>query len=355
MPASPNEQALRRARAGRMRRLSTHALALAHPDPRLSTAVENAKRAVVEQLDASAPPAGLIEAFAALVIGDHALARAAIDAWATHHAAAGPAAGPVGAWATARYFGWTGDAGGARTWLPAAVAALQALAGAALATRRDESPAPGDLVPGPSIPELSRDLLALAEALGDAPAAQTLRGLARGADPNRSADGATTGLISPVVRTSLEDLLDGRTDAGIAGWTGLALDPPPGSLPALLAILAAGVLGIDPDADRGRIRMRLHVPAAWPTWSATNIRIGESSLDLRVQRDVRTVEITVEQTAGPLPLTLILEPTVQSAIGDVLVDHAPATLALRPYPDRVVAPVQLVLDAPRILTLTLNR
>src|SRR5690606_2375401 len=134
----------------------------------------------------------------------------------------------------------------------------------------------------------------------------------------------------------------------------IAADDSPGVRDWIVPLLSAGLLGIDPDSERGRLRIRLHVPAAWPEWGASNIRIGDASVDLHIQRDVHSVRISADQTAGALPLTLILEPTVHAPVSACFVDTQPADLALRATADHVIVPVQLALDAPRELAIELE-
>jgi hypothetical protein len=153
--------------------------------------------------------------------------------------------------------------------------------------------------------------------------------------------------------TILNGLLAGRTDESVAAWETLVGTDRDEERDWIVPLLAAGILGIDPDAERGRLRLRLHVPAAWLRWGAENIRIGDAAVGLRIERSAARIAITAEQSSGALPLTLILEPTVHAPVEQCFVDGQPADLALRPLPDRVIVPVQLALDAPRELRIEL--
>lgn len=366
MPAG-DERARDRARAAQRRRLRTHALALTHDDARLCDAVENAKEllAAVEPGMTGMPPAAVVSG--ALAMGEFEQARATIDAMFDEavDAVRDSNKALVRACQAGRFHAWTGDAHAATSWLEPAVRAVEGI-------ESDVTPL------------IARDLLALAEAHGDHAAASRLRPRMRGADPDRSADAALlriaeddradrdgtvgTGPLPPRTATMLGHLLAGRTDAGIAGWTALAAKhaaeagKPDGraaecvGTDALMVpwVVAVGILGVDPDAARGRIRFRLHVPRAWPHWGATNIRVGDAFLEVRVSRGANSIEIHVEQTDGPLPMTLILEPVVHSAITAARVDGKPAELAVRNRGDAMVVPVQLVLDASRSLVLDLE-
>lgn len=352
--------ASRRAHIARARRLRTDALAFVHADPRLVRAVEDAKTAVIaprrgddDGAAQDSPEAGAADALlacAALVLTEHDTARALIDGIV--NACAGNAEGDVAcltaAWLAARWYAWTGRAAASLPWLEPVAACLARPGGAA-----PRAPAPADLRR-----LVARELIALAEAGPDAGLRRQVRQLAGGADPARSADAVLGLLPAPLrpvdPRTVLEDLFAGRTTEGAAGWTTLALAGSAEADAWLVPLLVAGVLGCDPDAERGRLRLRLHVPEAWPAWGVDRLRIGDAAIELRVERDAGNVEITADQVSGPLPLTLILEPTVHAPVAAALVDGRPAELALRPLADRVVAPVQLVLDAPRQLTLRLG-
>jgi hypothetical protein len=109
------------------------------------------------------------------------------------------------------------------------------------------------------------------------------------------------------------------------------------------------LLGPEPDAARDRITLRVELPAGWSRWSARNLRMGDSAFDVALSRLDGGVQVDVEQSEGALPATLILETTVRAPIAAVEIDGHHADLTLQPSADRVIAPVQLVLDAPRTL------
>lgn len=339
MPVKRADAAARDAHA---RRLRTHALALEHPDPRLVEAVERAKASLLDAA-AGAPACAL----AAIVVGEWDQAVAAIERLLDPPGRAQSGVIPAGL--ISQLYAWSGDAPRVRPWVARGLAALE---------RAAES---GDRR------VIAREMLALAEATGQPDAARRLRTIAGGADPHRSggdvllremavmdaARAASHARAAASLARMAEAFTAGQTDEAAKAWTECALADDEGD-PTLLPFLAAGLLGLDPDAERGRIRARLHVPVAWPQWSVTAIRTGEALFEIRVSRDERRVEIRTEQTDGPLPLTLILEPTVHAPIRAARVDGQKADLAYRPYPDRVVAPVQLVLDQDRTLTLELD-
>ncbi|MHB1168458.1 MAG: hypothetical protein ACYC28_04155 [Longimicrobiales bacterium] len=343
---------------GRIHRLRTDALALHHPDSGLVAAFDGAREqagiAVRDEGDA-APPRRVVAferaalaAYAALAVGAFDQARTRVAALAAERS------GVVIGWLIGRYYAFTGDAE-ATQWLQPAVEALHvasSMPGTIPEARKHRDPL---------IAVVARELIATAEASADTDLAGMVRKLAQGAEPTRSVDAilrrladvsAAEGERRP--RQALTALFDGRTDDGVAIWESIVSDDTPGLRDWIVPVLSAGILGIDPDTERGRLRLRLHVPTAWPDWAATNIRLGDASVDLRIQRDARTVRITADQTAGALPLTLILEPTVHAPVSACFVDAHPADLALRATADHVIVPVQLALDAPRELTIELE-
>lgn len=344
-------------RSGRLHRLRAEALAFEHPDASLAGAFDAAREraiAPVRDEQGAAPPTRVLafeqaalSAFAALVIGDHDLARTRIAA------IAGERAGLLTAWLIGRYYGYTGDPQAA-SWLRPAADALALADTIGIGTG-------GQAHHDPLLPVVARELIAIAETTGDPDLATMVRRLAGGANPATPVDTVLERLAN--VSTSAGDdgperalnaLLGGRTNDGIAGWETLARAGRTRAREWVLPLLAAGILGIDPDAERGRLRLRLHIPAAWPRWGAGSIRMGDAAVDLHIERDDSSITISVDQVRGALPITLILEPTVHAPVEACLVDGQAADLALRSFPDRVIVPVQLVLDAPRELRISLG-
>lgn len=124
-----------------------------------------------------------------------------------------------------------------------------------------------------------------------------------------------------------------------------------------LAILefVHGVLGIEPDAPRQRLRLRPRLFTLPDGVHVRGVRFGDGSVCLRAHRTVEdgleTVTIHIEQTAGALPVTVLLEPVVAGTVVAARVDTRPAELSPRPGGDMVIVPVQLVLDGRRTLEL----
>lgn len=346
------------ARQGRLSRLRAEALAFSHPDPHLVEAWVAARDSAVTPLREQggyAAGSRLIQfeeaalaAFSALAIGAREQARTRIAALAAERS------GLVIAWPIGRYYALTGDLE-ATSWLRPALEALRFSDSVAV-----QSMPQGRGQRDPLLPLVAYALLPLAEATGDRELATSARQLAAGADPGQSVDSVLCRLadISPAGRgrplEALSGLFEGETEAGASTWETILRASADGEGSWIVPILVAGILGLDPDADRGRLRLRLHAPAAWPSWSAENIRVGDATITVSIQRDDESVAIRADQTAGAMPLTLILEPTIQAPVAACFVDDTPADLAVRPSARHVVVPVQLALDAPRELRIALG-
>jgi hypothetical protein len=118
--------------------------------------------------------------------------------------------------------------------------------------------------------------------------------------------------------------------------------------------LVLDILGADPDASRGRIRLRPVLPAAWDHFEVRNLPMADARIRIRTARRGNVVKIEIEQTDGAIPIRAILEPVVQaSALVGATVDGQPASLIARPLGDRIQVPVQLALDHTRRLVLEL--
>lgn len=122
----------------------------------------------------------------------------------------------------------------------------------------------------------------------------------------------------------------------------------------VFTLLAHELLAPQPDAARERLTLHVVLPDGWQAWSAHNLRMGDAAFDIVMTRIETGIEVVTEQTEGAVPATLVLETTVRAPVTRVEIDDRPAELALRPYPDRVVAPVQLALDAVRTVRVFLD-
>lgn len=159
---------------------------------------------------------------------------------------------------------------------------------------------------------------------------------------------------------------DGRTRTAFDAWSGLAaagIDPGRGlwtgaaglddavATARVLNGFVYGLLGAEPDARRHRLRLRPQLPEAWDSADVLRIRMGEASLSLRFRREGALQRFEVEPEAGPVPVRVILEPALPGRLRAAHIDGVAAELDPRPFGERVLAPVQLVVDHPRIVEL----
>ena len=365
----------------------------------LDHAVTWATARVRAPLGRGVPPAGedtFWMGLGALALGDGAGALAAVGALARAQAptlkgSLGDSV-PTGALATllaARYTLLTGDAAPARDAVlgltPEALArhrnatdatgwavwglALEMLADAARHAadddefRRLRNAATLPVLPTPG-GERRTVRLPMAGQAAETPAGSLLRLLLGGAAPGAKAPPS----LPPSTHLGCwAHILWGNVDEGYAAWRGLlgqgmtgqpygrgAWDPPsapPGRNPAaakLLAGLAYGLLGLEPDAPSGRIRVAPAMPRVVTRFQVRQLRVGEARFTLRWARDGAVHRIHLEPTHGRVPPMVILEPSFPlSRIDAVRVDGAPAALEAWSRKGRSGVQVQLPLDGLR--------
>ena len=119
-----------------------------------------------------------------------------------------------------------------------------------------------------------------------------------------------------------------------------------------ISAFAGDILGYAPDAYKGRLRLRPDFPQRWNAATVRNIHMGDSLIQLQYEQEAGCMRFRVEQVAGAVPVTLIFEPLLTERIESVSVDGVPADLNISVVGGRVVAPVQIVLDAARHVELT---
>jgi hypothetical protein len=117
----------------------------------------------------------------------------------------------------------------------------------------------------------------------------------------------------------------------------------------LICDVAFNVLGIEPDASRGRLRLRPRLDR-FEEIEAHNIRFGDGSVSISASHTGESIVVRIEQEAGAVPITLLLEPFVISPM-TADVDGSPADLTPRTVDNGTILPVQLVLDQARTLTI----
>lgn len=110
-----------------------------------------------------------------------------------------------------------------------------------------------------------------------------------------------------------------------------------------------GMLGYQPDAEKGRLQLRPKFPSAWSFAHVENIRVGDALVSLRFERAESYLKYELEQVSGSMPVRLIFAPVVSMPFAKVLVDGVEAHLNISSVSGDVVAPVQIMLDARRVV------
>lgn len=108
-------------------------------------------------------------------------------------------------------------------------------------------------------------------------------------------------------------------------------------------------LGYQPDAEKGRLRLRPKLPSTWSFANVQNIRVGDALVDLRYEHNERVTRYQIEQVSGAMPVRLIFEPVLTVPFSRVLIDGNDAQLNIAVSGSEIIAPVQIMLDAPRVV------
>lgn len=321
-----------------------------------------------------------------LIAGDMDGARSALESAVVDTASAAEQSAFV--LAHARHLAWTGGAGPLSERRDDVVRALEHLA----ADDPDERAAAPDDTPSRLALDVAavREGAVLAEALsGQADLAARLAGRARRARPAfgrwlercREVDdeeaglavalGATDTLLpgAPVgtagriarawgaleagrVREGAEAL--GTASSALLGEAGRG-SLPPRSAALFLCAVALGLVGTSPDATRDRMVLRPRLAADLLPFSARRIRAADALFDLTVTMDAERWVALIEQSAGGVPLQVVLQAWLASpAYREIRVDGRIADLDAVPLDGGWVLPVQLVPDRPRRVEVVLE-
>lgn len=120
--------------------------------------------------------------------------------------------------------------------------------------------------------------------------------------------------------------------------------------PYTFASFVYGLVGIEPDAPKNRIRIAPAVPREWDSLELTNVALGDARIDLRYQRTADRHTFRIAQSAGAMPVRVVFEPLITvSQIDQILLDGQPAQLNVVSGASGVTTPVQLDLDYERVL------
>ncbi len=128
----------------------------------------------------------------------------------------------------------------------------------------------------------------------------------------------------------------------------------------LVSPIMSGMLGWDPDAPRGRVRIAPQLPPQWPGASWHNLRVGQSSLDIEFEQDIGSFMATLS-ARGPavevevlLPVPLgardvvavggALEYHEDEHVATLTVAHTPVSLEVTWTGGLQVEPLTLVLE-----------
>lgn len=115
--------------------------------------------------------------------------------------------------------------------------------------------------------------------------------------------------------------------------------------------LVYGTLGYAPDAPKGRLLLRPEIDPGWNRLTVRNLHIGDALIDFDYVRTEGRMEFSFVQSAGAYPIRLIFEPILSVAVTSAYVDGTPASLDFRPHRDRILIPVQIMLDDRRVVGL----
>ena len=107
-------------------------------------------------------------------------------------------------------------------------------------------------------------------------------------------------------------------------------------------------------AEDARLRLAPRLPAHLTRMRAEGVGVGATRLSLAYERDGGSQRFTIEPTLATVPPNLVFEPAVAGSIRKVSVDGVVAELNLRREGARTVVPVQLSVDAPRVVEILVD-
>jgi hypothetical protein len=110
-----------------------------------------------------------------------------------------------------------------------------------------------------------------------------------------------------------------------------------------------GTLGYEPDAPKGRLVLRPQIEPEWSRLHIENVHMGDALIALKYARAEDGMQFEIVQVAGAYPVRLIFEPILSVPVLKAFVDDAPASLDFKPHGDRIIIPVQIMLDDRRIV------
>ncbi|MDA0327459.1 MAG: hypothetical protein O2958_00400 [Gemmatimonadetes bacterium] len=120
----------------------------------------------------------------------------------------------------------------------------------------------------------------------------------------------------------------------------------------LLLALTQGLLGLEPDAPAGRIRIAPRLPSHINGFTVAGITLGDASIGMRYTRDGTTHQFVLTPDIAPVPPLVVFEPAVVGRIREIRIDGEAADLHVRRLGTSTVAPVQIPIDGVRTMEIT---
>lgn len=331
--------------AGQARRLSSDvdsASALSVGLAATAVGDRDSSAAVLSIVPADSATHGLLAARHAAVFGETGRARESAARWASES----PVPSPLAALAARELADALHLVGDART-----VASLRAIA----AAQANPPSAPSGTAAGRSLPMAGRARPATGplSMMGDPSSPLTTRGL-------DIADIATivTGDYGAAERDPEAAWIAWReaiVDASgrvVTLWDDESSDG--GSRTAgLLLTLSAGLLGLRADAGVGRLRIAPRLPRHLTRFEASGITVGSSAITVRYSATRDTLRYELVPEAAAVPPLVVFEPVVSGLPQAITIDGEVAELDPREKGARTVIPVQLPLDATRVVEITM--
>lgn len=275
-------------------------------------------RTVVPGFDAAAT------ALTLLALGDHAGARGILQNFGNRALSASQL--PLYLLLAARYAAWTADFDLMYSQWPHVVAA---------AGRRFAD----GVAPEPLARLAARELADAAASLGDDTARANFTSFATQGSTHVKHESAGDEFALLFADRSADRIANVRRNAECAS-------------PYTFASFAYGLVGIEPDAPKNRIRIAPAVPREWDSLELTNVALGDARIDLRYQRTADQHTFRIAQSAGAIPVRAVFEPLIAaSPIEQILLDGQPAKLNIVAGAGGVSTPVQLDLDYERVLVI----
>ncbi len=122
-----------------------------------------------------------------------------------------------------------------------------------------------------------------------------------------------------------------------------------------LDLLVRGLLGVEPDASVGRVRVGPCFPAGWASFRADDLQVGDARLGVEMTREGPWTRLVLRQSAGGAPVTWIVEPRlVGRALVQARVDGAPAEIDAEQVDGRIRPRLQIPAERERTVELEVS-